>query len=159
MILHICCMYSVKYSFMLFSPFSKCFEKFLRINNGQLSLSHFAKVESCYQLEKSNTLGKKCKSQTNSVCSKPKYRSAPSAGGKPRWWRLNKYWIKYLFAWHQFFCWQKANFWNFSRRYDACSVFQILHKPTWKVHPPWKLLMYSVLKQFFTWKNFYIISK
>ena len=95
MILHICCMYSVKYSFMLFSPFSKCFEKFLRINNGQLSLSHFAKVQSCYQLKKSNTLGEKCKSQTNSVCSKPKYRSAPSAGGKPRW---NKYWTKYLFA-------------------------------------------------------------
>ena len=42
------------------------------------SLSRFAEIQSCYQLEKSNR--EKCKSQTNSVCSQPRYRSAPSPG-------------------------------------------------------------------------------
>ena len=44
-----------------------------------VSLSRFAELESCYQLEKSNT--PKCKSQTNSVCTQSRYRIAPSPGG------------------------------------------------------------------------------
>ena len=103
MILHNCCMYSVKYSFMLFSPFSKCFEKFLRINNGQLSLSHFAKSKAAISWKSQILLGKSAKVKQILFARSPNIEvHLQHAGGKPRWWRPNKYWIKYLFALHQF---------------------------------------------------------
>ena len=56
----------------------KCFREIHIGSTLGSSLSRFAEIQSCYQLEKSNR--EKCKSQTNSVCSQPRYRSAPSPG-------------------------------------------------------------------------------